>query len=340
MTKKVRAAIDAMGGDHAPQAIIEGVNLAAQADPDLDFILFGDQKQVVPLLERHRHLNGRVEFVHTDVVVLPTDKPRDAMRAKRAGSSMRLSVEAVKRGEADYCLSAGSTGALLTVATLVLRHISGIDRSAIIAAFPTDRQPLALLDMGANLDVTAQYLLQFGIMGAIYAKIIFDIDRPTIGLLNIGTEEGKGRGVLQEAHALFSEANLPGNFVGFIEPDHISFGDTNVVVADGVTGNITLKTAEGIASFVARQIRQEIKADLLSMIGGWLAQGAFKRARQNIDPKVFNGGMFIGVNGVVLKSHGSSDAIAHQSAIFKGSKLARQNVTSQIRDAFVSFSDG
>ena len=337
MTQEVTVAIDAMGGDHAPHAVIEGISRSAKSDRDLSFLVFGDEQQITPLLAKFPHLRDRVKVTHTDVVVLPDDKPRDAMRSKRAGSSMRLAVEAVRDGTADYCVSAGNTGALLTVATLVLRHVPGIDRSAIIAPFPTDKKPLAFLDLGANLDVTARYLLQFGIMGAIYSRIIFDIDRPTIGLMNIGTEEGKGRGVLQEARTLLAEANLPGDFVGFVEPHDISHGDTNVVVADGVTGNIAIKMSEGIANFVSRQIRKEIKSDILSMIGGLLARGAFQRARRNIDPRNFNGGMFIGVDGVVMKSHGSSDATAHQNAIFNGAKLARRQITQQIRDALSDF---
>ena len=337
--KTIVASIDAMGGDAAPDVVIEGLSLAAKRDKRLRFEVFGDQARVEPLVQKFSNLHGICTLNHTDVMVLPDDKPKDAMRSKRANSSMRLAVEAVKAGKADFCASAGSTAALLTVATLVLRKAPGIDRAAIIAPFPTAQKPLAFLDLGANVDVTERNLVQFALMGCIYARIVLGHAQPTVGLLNIGTEEGKGKEVLQTGRVALEQAQLPGEFIGFVEPNHMSDGDTNVVVADGVSGNIALKMSEGIARFVAGQIRKEIKADPISMIGGLLARRAFGRARANIDPNVFNGGMFIGLNGICMKSHGSSEALGWASCVSNGAALARQNVVQQITDCMQSFDE-
>ena len=307
-------ALDAMGGDHGPEVVIPGAALSRERHPALDFVFFGDEARIAPVLEAHAALAARSRIVHTAHVVAMHEKPSQALRRGK-GSSMWLALEAVQKGEAHAALSAGNTGALMAMAKLILRPMKGIERPAIAALWPTVTAECIVLDVGANIGATARQLAEFGLMGAAMARALFHVERPTVGLLNVGVEEIKGAEEVREAHALLKSAELPLAYKGFIEGDEIGQGKVDVVVVEGFAGNIALKTAEGTARQIGQYLKDAMMRTALSRLGALLARGGFRVLKEKMDPRRVNGGTFLGLNGIAVKSHGGTDALGFASAV-------------------------
>jgi len=334
-----RIAIDAMGGDTGPAVMLAGAARAYQRRDDLRFLLFGDEAQIRAELERHAPLAGAVEIVHCNDVIAGTEKPSQAIRRAKT-SSMGRAIAAVKAGEANAALSAGNTGALMAMAKLALRTMPGIDRPALAALLPTlGENDLVMLDLGANTESDTQNLVQFAVMGAAYARVVLDLAKPRVQLLNIGTEELKGTDELKEAAAILRDADYLGmRFDGFIEGDKISRGDVDVVVTDGFSGNIALKTAEGTARFVTDLLRRAFTSSLRSKIGFLISRPATELLRHHLDPNNHNGAVFLGLNGIVVKSHGSANEKGIANAIRVAARLVREDLTRKIAEDLASVS--
>ena len=318
--------IDAMGGDRGAAAVVAGIVIAAAADPNLRFLLHGPEAELRPLIERRRELAGRCTLRAAEGVVTMDEKPSAVMRNGK-GTSMWSTIDAVKEGEAAVAVSCGNTGALMAVSMLRLRKIEGVNRPAIACLWPS-RNPggfNVMLDVGADIRADENDLTQYALMGASYARNGLGLARPRIGLLNVGTEEHKGRTELKAAHDLIAAAADLGNFefVGFVEGSDIPSAKVDVIVTDGFTGNVALKTAEGTASLIRHFLGEAFKATPLSRIAALLALTSLKRLQKRIDPRRVNGGVFLGLNGTVVKSHGSADATGVASAIRLAAALAR-----------------
>ncbi len=315
MTKSMTIALDAMGGDVGPAVVVAGAALAAERHPGCRFLLFGDEPKTRTELSKYARLAKVAEIRHTEVSVAMDDKPSQALRRGRGKSSMWLAVDAVRHKEADAAVSAGNTGALMAMSRFILRTLEGIERPAIAAIWPTLRGESVVLDMGATVGADARQLLEFAVMGEAMARSLFGLERPTVGLLNIGVEEVKGNEHVKEAGRLLRELNLPLQYYGFVEGDDIGKGTVDVVVTEGFTGNVALKTAEGTAKQISTFLKAALSSSLLSKLGALLASGAFKALRDRLDPRKHNGGVFLGLNGIVVKSHGGTDALGFATAI-------------------------
>lgn len=331
MSSTVRIALDVMGGDHGPDVVLPGAEIALIRHPDISFLLFGDEARLNAVLARLPRLKAASRVIHTDVVVRMDDKPSQALRQGRKVSSMWRAIDAVRLGEADCAVSAGNTGALMAMAKVNLKTMAGISRPAIACLWPTTKGESVVLDVGASIGATAQHLVDMAVMGAAMARIVFDIERPTVGLLNVGVEEIKGVEEVKEAAAALREANHAGlAYHGFVEGDDIGKGTVDVVVTEGFSGNIALKTAEGTAKQVADYLRAAINRSLMAKIGYVLARGAFNALREKLDPRKSNGGVFLGLNGIVIKSHGGTDAEGFASAVDIGYDMVRNKLLSRI----------
>lgn len=327
----VRIAIDAMGGDNGPQTVLAGADLALQRRPDISYQLFGEEPKVVPLLDAHPRVKAAATFTHCDVTVQMDDKPSQALRKGRWKSSMWRALEAVKKGEADVALSAGNTGALMAMSKFCLRTMAGIERPALAALWPTLRGESVVLDVGATINADAQQLIDFAVMGGAMARALLDIARPTVGLLNIGVEEMKGLEEIRVAGQLLKEADLHHiRYVGFVEGDDIGRGTADVVVTDAFAGNIALKTAEGTARQIGSYMRDAMGRTLMGRIGYLFARGAFTELRQKLDPRASNGAVLLGLNGIVIKSHGSTDGVGYANAIEVGYSMSRNDLLAKI----------
>ena len=334
MAKKIRIALDVMGGDHGPGTVLPGAALALVRRPDLSFILVGSEPAMRPYLDAAPALAAASKVVHTDVAVKMDDKPSQALRYGRRVSSMWLALEAVKKGEADCAVSAGNTGALMAMSKFCLRTMPQIDRPAIAAMWPTLRGESIVLDVGATIGADAQHLVDLAIMGAAMASIVLDIDRPTVGLLNVGVEEIKGLEEVKAAGRILREVALPNmDYHGFVEGDDLGKGTVDVVVTEGFTGNIALKTAEGTAKQIAQYLRDAMSQSLMSKLGYWFARGAFDALRQKMDPRKVNGGVFLGLDGIVIKSHGGADAVGIAGALEVGHAMVSHDLLAKIRDS-------
>ena len=323
-------ALDAMGGDHGPGVIIPGAALTLQRHPAVQFRLFGQEAKIREALAAHPKLAARCEVIHTDLVIAMDDKPAQAMRRGK-GSSMWLALEDVKEKRANVAVSAGNTGALMAMSKLVLRPIPGIERPAIAALWPTVKSECIVLDVGANIGASSRQLCDFALMGAAMARALFHIERPTVGLLNVGVEDIKGADEVKEAHALLREgADASMDYRGFVEGDQIGQGVVDVVVVEGFAGNIALKTAEGTAKQIGQYLRQAMTSSLLSKMGAVLAQGGFRVLKEKMDPRRVNGGTFLGLNGIAIKSHGGTDALGFASAIDLGYDMAEAKLIERL----------
>jgi len=320
-----------MGGDLGPDMVIPGAALSAIRHPNVRFLLVGDQSRIAPLLERHPHLKERAEIRHSDVFVTMDAKPSQALRQGRGKSSMWLAIEAVRSGEADTAVSAGNTGALMAMARFVLKTMPGISRPAIAAIWPTLRSESVVLDVGATIGADATQLVEFAVMGEAMARCLFGLEKPTVGLLNVGVEEIKGVEQVKEAGRILRDASLPLEYIGFVEGDDIGKGTADVVVTEGFTGNIALKTAEGTAKQLASYLKQSLMRSWLSKLGALLASGAFAALRDRMDPRKHNGGVFLGLNGVVVKSHGGTDALGFATAIDVALDMVRNDLVNKIK---------
>jgi phosphate acyltransferase len=333
MNKDVRIALDAMGGDFGPSVVAPAASIALTRRPDVSFSLFGDEKLIRPILDAHPNLAAKSRIVHTDVAVKMSDKPSQALRAGRRSSSMWMAIEAVKKGEADVAISAGNTGALMAMSKICLRTMPQIDRPAIAAIWPTLRGESIVLDVGASIGADAQHLIDLAIMGSAMARIIFDIERPTVGLLNVGVEEIKGLEEVKAAGRALREANFQNlDYQGFVEGDDLGKGTVDVFVTEGFTGNIALKTAEGTARQISQYIRDAMRNSLFARIGYLFARGAFNALREKLDPNKVNGGVFLGLDGVVIKSHGGANAEGFAGAIEVGYDMVRHELLGKTRD--------
>jgi glycerol-3-phosphate acyltransferase PlsX len=323
-------ALDAMGGDHGPEVVIPGAALSLERQPALSFILYGQQSRIDAVLAGHPALRARTRVVHTDLVIAMDEKPSQALRRGK-GSSMWLPLEAVKSGEADAAVSAGNTGALMAIAKLVLRPIAGIERPAIAALWPTIKSECIVLDVGANIGASAEQLADFSLMGAAMARAVFHIERPSVGLLNVGTEDMKGNEDVKSAHGLLkSVAVLPLEYKGFVEGDQIGQGAVDVVVVEGFAGNIALKTAEGTARQISAYLRSAMTSSIVSKIGAFLAQEGFRVLKEKMDPRRVNGGTFLGLNGIAVKSHGGTDAFGFASAVDLAYEMADSGLIARL----------
>ena len=334
-----RIAIDAMGGDTGPAVMIAGAALAYERRDDLSFLLFGEESAIRPELARHPALAEVSEVVHCDDVISGDDKPSQAIRRAKT-SSMGLAIAAVKEGEAQAMVSGGNTGAMMAMSKLALRTMPGIDRPALAALLPTlGENDLVMLDLGANTECDVNNLVQFAVMGAAYARVVLELERPRVQLLNIGTEELKGTDELKDAAAILrGSQHLHMRFDGFIEGDKISRGDVDVVVTDGFSGNIALKSLEGTARFVTDLLRRAFTSSVRSKIGFLISRPATELLRHHLDPNNHNGAVFLGLNGLVVKSHGSATDKGVANAIRVAARMVREDLTRKIAEDLANVS--
>jgi len=323
---RITIAVDAMGGDHAPDMVIEGIARARTLFPDTKFIIFGNKAQIKPLLDMHAELKSVSEISHTDEVVTSQMKPSQALRKGRK-SSMGLAIQAVKDQVADVAISAGNTGALMALSKFMLRTMPGIDRPALIAPLPTLRGESVMLDLGANVECDSNNLVQFAIMGAAYVRTVLGQSRPSVALLNVGTEDLKGKDSIKAAaDMLKGSRHLPLNFVGFVEGNDIGLGEVDVVVTDGFTGNVALKTAEGTARLVTDLLGRAFRSSLLTKIGYFFSRQGLRSLKDHLDPNNHNAAVFLGLNGLVMKSHGGANAHGFSSAVTSAIDMAQNDL--------------
>jgi len=323
--------LDAMGGDYGPDSVIPGAMMALKEKPNLRFALFGDEKRIAPVLQSFPRLAEACEIVHTDHAISSDDKPSTALRMSK-GSSLRLAIEAVKDDKAQAVVSAGNTGALMAISKIVLKTVPGIYRPALASVLPNVKDRTVMLDLGANVLVDAETLVQFAVMGCIYAKVNKGIEKPRVGLLNVGTEDTKGPDHVRDAAALLSEIHFPGEYTGFVEGTDITKDTVDVVVCDGYAGNIALKAAEGVGSLSRHFFKKFLSSDPLAILGSLLSYFALKRLKKRIDPRQYNGAVFLGLNGICVKSHGGCDALAFSRAIISAANLAEQGYVTQVTE--------
>ena len=310
---KVTIALDAMGGDNGPGVVLSAALIMLQKNPFLRIILAGNPDVLEPMLQAHHGSFGdRLQLAPASQVVLMDELPSQALRGKK-DSSMRVAINLVKSGQADACVSAGNTGALMATARFVLKTVQGIDRPAICALIPSQGGHTHMLDLGANADCTPEQLFQFGVMGSALASSVYHIESPHVGLLNIGEEEIKGIEKVREAAKLFSASHL--NYIGFVEGDAIFSKDVDVVVTDGFVGNVSLKTMEGLARMISQFIREEFRRTALTRLMALIVLPVLRALKRRLDPRHYNGASLLGLKGVVVKSHGGSDSISYASAI-------------------------
>ena len=327
----IKISIDAMGGDFGPEVTLDGAAKALERQPDIQFVVFGQESECLPILAKYPKLRDKTVFHHCDVAVRMDEKPSQALRRGRYASSMWKAIEAVKLGEADVAISAGNTGALMAMSKFCLRTMANVERPAIAGIWPTLRGESIVLDIGATIGADSQQLLDYALMGGAMARALFEIRRPTVGLLNVGVEEIKGQEEVKEAGRLLREANLDTiEYAGFVEGDDIGKGTVDVVVTEGFTGNIALKAAEGTARQIADFLRASITRSWLSKLGYVLAKSAFDRVREKMDPRKVNGGVFLGLNGIVIKSHGGTDGEGYAAAIKVGYEMVRNGLFEKI----------
>jgi glycerol-3-phosphate acyltransferase PlsX len=333
MPQNVRIALDAMGGDHGAPVAVAGAAISLERHPDTEFVMAGSQPVLESLLAVRPALAAATRIIHSDVAVRMDDKPSQALRHGRWKSSMWMAIDAVKKGDADVAISAGNTGALMAMAKFHLRGMAGIGRPAIAALWPTLRGESIVLDVGASIGADAKHLVDLAVMGSAMARVLFDLERPTVGLLNIGVEEVKGLDPVREAGAILRQAKHPDlEYVGFVEGDDIGKGTADVVVTEGFAGNIALKTAEGTAKQLGEYLRSAMSRTLSARIGYLFARKAFAALKEKMDPRKVNGGVFLGLNGLVIKSHGGADAEGFAAAVDLGYDMVRYKLRARISD--------
>lgn len=329
MVDNLTIAIDAMGGDQAPGIVVDGISKVLESEAGIRFLVFGHKDKLEPLLEPLSYSKAFLEFVHTDSFVAMDAKPAQALR-QRENTSLWAAIKSVKDEQAHAVVSAGNTGALMAMSRYCLGTLPGITRPAISAIWPTVSGPSIVLDVGANIDTSAQQLVEFAIMGSACARVLFGKDQPTVGLLNVGSEDVKGHDDVREASAILKENKLGLNFIGFIEGNGIAFGAADVVVTDGFTGNIALKTAEGMAKMLAQELRSSLSLNLMTKLGAMLSMSGLNNFKKKVDPNESNGAPLLGLNGLVIKSHGGTDGAGYANAISTASRLAQNDFTNRV----------
>lgn len=330
--KRIVVALDAMGGDYAPTSVIEGANEALKSykakGNDIEYLIYGNKEVLMPMVAELPDLKAHSVIIHSENKVESNDRPSYALRNSK-NTSMGMAINAVKQHEAHAVVSSGNTGALMAIAKVALRTLPGIDRPAIVGLFPAIDRKIVALDLGANAECEASNLVQFAIMGDAFAKAILHKPNPTIGLLNIGSEDIKGNEKVKAASQILSNQNCL-NFTGYVEADDLSRGVVDVVVADGFSGNIAIKMAEGTAFLCRKLLEKAFKSSIFSKIGYLLAKTALKETFKKIDGRYYNGAMLIGLNGVVVKSHGGADKIAFANAVEVAIELSAHNINQKI----------
>ena len=322
-----------MSGDRTPRDYVAGVVQALHDDSAFRALLVGDPAAIESALNgaSQQQIRQRIEIVPASEVVAMDESPREAIRRKKR-SSMRIAIDVVKEGRATACVSAGNTGALTAMSHFVLKTLAGVERAAIMSAIPSAHGHTHMLDLGANTKATPEQLLQFGSMGSIVARDIHGVIKPRVGLLNIGEEDMKGHEIVQAAHALLGAASAL-NYIGFVEGDDIFSGDVDVVVTDGFTGNVALKSMEGVAHLISNRLKAEFTASLYGKIAGLIARPVLRRAAASLDPRRYNGACMVGLDGIVVKSHGGADSLAFSRAISLAAQAARRGLTAHIAQA-------
>lgn len=333
VTAEIVIAVDAMGGDQAPDMVVRGVSLARKRFPEVRYLLFGDEARLEPLVKGMPEVAEVSEIRHASDAVSAEAKPSQVVRTGRK-SSLWLATEAVKRGEAAGVVSAGNTGAFMAVAKIILRTLPGIDRPAIATLLPTQRGESVVLDLGANAECNANNLVEFAIMGEVFARTVLALERPTVGIMNVGSEAGKGTDSVRGAATVLGDSTLPIHFHGFVEGDDLAKGTVDVIVTDGFTGNVMLKTAEGTAKLYSQFLRNAFGSSLLSKMGYLLARPALNKVRTRTDPRRYNGAMFLGLNGVAVKSHGGTDELGFANALGVAVDLVREGFNESIKGEF------
>ncbi|MCX4189263.1 phosphate acyltransferase PlsX [Methylophaga sp. OBS3] len=336
MTLKI--AIDAMGGDHGPQVVIPAAISALQKHNDVELILVGDEATLQAALTQQSTVDkDRVTIHHASQVVAMDEAPQSALRSKK-DSSMRVAINLVKENVAAACVSAGNTGALMATARFVLKTLPGIERPAIVTALPTMKGHTYVLDLGANVDSSAEHLVQFALMGSVLAELVDGKKQPTVGLLNIGAEEIKGSERVKEAARLLADTDL--NYIGFVEGDGLYKGEVDVLVCDGFVGNVLLKASEGVAHMIRHYLRNSFKRNVFTKFAALVAYPVLKHFSKELDPRAYNGANFIGLQGIVIKSHGGADSFAFANAIDIAIIEARKDVPKHISRHLETLQEG
>lgn len=323
--------IDGMGGDHAPRIVVEGLERFARTHPGFGFLLHGDTAELTPLLDAAPTAAPRTTLRHTDKRVAMDAKPSQMLRQGK-GTSMWNAIESVKAGEAIAAVSAGNTGALMALSMFILRKVEGVHRPALVGSWPTRKGVCAMLDLGADIAADAEQLVEFAIMGAAFSRAVHGVQNPRVAILNIGEEDLKGHESIREGARLMRASNLTIDFRGFIEPDKIGSGNVDVVVTDGFTGNVAIKTAEGIARMISDMLKEAFKSGPIAMLGAALVLPALKGFRAKMDPRGTNGGVFLGLNGVVVKSHGGTDDVGFAQAVSVAASMGESSFRQEVEE--------
>lgn len=331
MSMPVKLAVDAMGGDHAPHMVIEGVVAAARRYPNVHFLLFGKEDQIKPLVDSQSAMANRYDIIHCDEVITSDMKPSQAIRGL-SNSSMKNAIKAVADGQAQGVISAGNTGAYLALTKIILKTLPGIDRPALASLVPSMCGESVMMDLGANLECSPKNLLQFAIMGEMFARYVLSHPKPSIGLLNVGSEDTKGSPIVQEAAELIKQSCIAEHFYGFIEGDDITKGTVDVIVTDGFTGNAVLKAGEGVMQLSMAFISQAFKSSIFARIGYLFARPMVKKLTKRLDHRQYNGGIWLGLNGIAVKSHGGTDYLGFAHSI----DYAVDMITSKINDHIIA----
>lgn len=334
MTNQPRLALDAMGGDNAPRIVVEGADIAVAKNPDLTLVFVGDERKIKPLLKDTIYLQS-AEILHTTEEVAPEARVSQALRAGKQ-TSMWKAIELVADGQVEAVVSAGNTGALMAMSKLQLRMIEGVSRPAIAGFFPSSAGHSCVLDLGANIECDAENLIQFAIMGSAFYRDIYGMETPSVGLLNVGEEDQKGFDYLREAGKVLNLEKLDVNYQGFVEGSDITAGSVDVIVTDGFTGNAALKTAEGVANLFQQSMREAFSASVMTKLGYLLARAGFTRLRAKLDPRNYNGAVFLGLNGISVKSHGGTDAIGYANAINVAVNMVKQGFIPEVTAAIAT----
>ncbi|MAU41705.1 MAG: phosphate acyltransferase [Kordiimonas sp.] len=338
LARELIISLDAMGGDNAPDIVIEGANIARERYPNLHFLIYGNKTEIAPLISKYPLLADCHELRHTEKTISAGDKPGQALRRGR-DSSMGLALQSVNDGEACAAVSAGNTGALMAMAKFMLRTMPGIDRPALASLLPTSRGECVALDLGANVECTEKNLVQFAVMGAAFARTVLGLKKPTVGLLNVGVEELKGNDVVKKADRILRETSLPMEFVGFTEGDGLAGGEVDVVVTDGFTGNVALKTTEGTARMISNLLSDALRDSIWSKIGYLFVRSSLKGLKDHLDPNNHNGAVFMGLSGIVVKSHGSASGAGFASAIGVAADMSANDLFGKIAADLKSFEE-
>ena len=331
MSNQVNIAVDCMGGDNDATFVLPGLLLTLKKYPNIKFQLFGDEKTIKSRISQYKAVENASDIIHCDTHVKMDEKPSTAIKNGRGKSSIWIAIEHLKKGDADFMVSAGNTGALMAMSTLILKTISKIQRPAIAAIWPTINGETIVLDIGATIGFNKKQLMDFSILGASMAQIILDVEQPTLSLLNIGEEEIKGLDEIKASHELLKSTERFFKYKGFIEGNQIGRGFSDVVVTDGFTGNVALKTAEGTASQISKYFKDSIDRSIMAKVGYLFAASAFRSLREKMNPSRLNGGVFLGLNGIVIKSHGNTDPIGFSSAVDLGIDMHKAALLDKIK---------